>query len=209
MPYESPTKKRKERHQLNGVLPPRDPITLEELGPHQFIFTRQNGSQQAYNVDSLVDYILASGSFSEPVSRIAFSDEELRSLDQCVINAGLTKESVVDAKKNVEKYAALKHARDLSFGIDRMVGDVVAKMMNIIEQPNSEEGQMELITCLFPEFEMFFGQLRESDPAFARQCGKNYVTWIRGPPNKPTRDESGMLEIVTDFVGAQASIGRS
>jgi len=214
-PYESPTKKRKEKHPHDDSPPdeeisrPRDPITLEELGAHQYVFTRQNGTQQAYNVESLVDYILASGIFSEPVSRIAFSDEELKSLDQCATSAGLKRESVFDAKKNIDKYTAMKQAQDLSFGIDRMVGDIVAKMMNIIEQPNSEEAQMELTTGLFPEFEMFFGQLRETDPAFAKQCGKNYVTWIRGPPNKPTRDESGMLEIVTDFIGAQANIGRS
>jgi len=90
-----------------------------------------------------------------------------------------------------------------------MVGDIVSKMMDIVEQPASEEAQMELTISLFPEFEMFFGQLRESDPCFAKQCGKNYVTWIRGPPNKRTRDVSGMLDIVTDFIITQANIGRS
>ena len=93
------------------------------------------------------------------MSRIAFSDDELQRLDQCVIRAGLSRESLLDAKKNVDKYKVRKHARDLSFGIDRMVGDIVAKMMEIVEAPDSEDTQIELTTFLFPEFEIFFQQV--------------------------------------------------
>lgn len=47
----------------------------------QFEFTRTNGSVVMYNVESLVQYLLATGDFSEPETRIPFSDEDLRRLD--------------------------------------------------------------------------------------------------------------------------------
>jgi hypothetical protein len=37
-----------------------------------------------YNVDSLVDYFLATGDFSEPETRLEFSDRDLKALDQAV-----------------------------------------------------------------------------------------------------------------------------
>jgi hypothetical protein len=211
---QNPTKKRKEMHCLGGdakkqergqstTQTPRDPITLEELGQYQFVFVRPGGSTQVYNVESLVDYMLSSGTFEEPISRIAFSDDELVHLDETMIRAGLKRTSLVEAKKDTVKYTSQKQAQNLSFGIDRMLGDIVAKMMTIVESPDSEDGQMELVINLFPEFEMFFQQLKQSDPKFAIQCAKNYATWIRGPPNKPTKNVSGLLKIVTGFIDAQ------
>lgn len=211
---QSPTKRRKEAHCLGGDAKKqergqitsqmsRDPITLEALGQHQFVFMRPGGSTQAYNVESLVDYILSSGNFEEPVSRISFSDDELVQLDESTARAGLKRKSLVEARKDTVTYASQRHAQNLSFGIDRMLGDIVAKMMTIVESPDSEDGQMELVVNLFPEFEMFFQQLKQSDPSFAIQCAKNYATWIRGPPNKPTRNISGLLQIVTGFIDAQ------
>ncbi|GMF27958.1 unnamed protein product [Phytophthora fragariaefolia] len=47
----------------------------------QFEFTRTNGSVVVYNVETLVQYILATGDFSEPETRIPFSDEDLRRID--------------------------------------------------------------------------------------------------------------------------------
>ncbi len=139
---------------------PRDPITLEDLGQHQYVFVRPGGSTQAYNLESLVDYILSTGTFLEPVSRIAFSHDELVRLDESAARAGLVRASLVEAKKDIATYVSQKQAQNLSFGIDRMVGDIVVKMMAVVESPDSEDGQMELVVNLFPEFEMFFQQVQ-------------------------------------------------
>jgi hypothetical protein len=37
-----------------------------------------------FNVESLVDFILASGDFSDPETRIPFSDDDLRDIDETV-----------------------------------------------------------------------------------------------------------------------------
>lgn len=216
VPTQSPTtKKRKDVRSLSAAQKsekkqhapsshaPRDPITLEDLGQHRYVFVRPGGSTQAYNVISLVDYVLSTGMFLEPVSRISFSDDELVRLDESVRRAGLVRGSLVEARKDTTTYVSQKQAQNLSLGIDRMVGDIVVKMMAVVESPDSEDGQMELVVNLFPEFETFFQQLTQIDPIFARQCATNYSIWIRGPPNKPTRDISGLLDVVTGFIDAQ------
>ena len=139
---------------------PRDPITLEDLGQHQYVFVRPGGSTQAYNVESLVDYILSTGTFLEPVSRIAFNHDELVRLDELILRAGLVRASLVEARKDTTTYVSQKQAQNLSLGIDRMVGDIVVKMMAVVESPDSEDGQMELVVNLFPEFEIFFQQVQ-------------------------------------------------
>jgi hypothetical protein len=100
---ETPKDIKKAKVAINSL----DPIMLTELGPHrvseergagavggdvltrfvvcvlfvQFEFTRTNGSVVVYNVETLVQYILATGDFSEPETRIPFSDEDLRRID--------------------------------------------------------------------------------------------------------------------------------
>lgn len=50
----------------------------------QFEFVRSNGSVVVYNVETLVQYILATGDFSEPQTRIPFSEDNLRQMDLAV-----------------------------------------------------------------------------------------------------------------------------
>lgn len=47
-------------------------------------FTRPNGSCVLYDVGSLVDYVLATGSFLEPETRLPLTDADLRHLDALV-----------------------------------------------------------------------------------------------------------------------------
>ena len=61
-----------------------DPIMREPLGKHIYTFVRPNGSCAKFNVESLVDYLLASGDFSDPESRLPFSDEDLKTIDYIV-----------------------------------------------------------------------------------------------------------------------------
>jgi hypothetical protein len=61
-----------------------DPIMREPLGKHIYTFVRPNGSCAKFNVESLVDFLLASGDFSDPESRLPFSDEDLKTIDHIV-----------------------------------------------------------------------------------------------------------------------------
>ena len=61
-----------------------DPIMRTPLGKNVFTFVRPNGSFARFNVESLVDYMLETGDFTDPASRLSFSDDDLKMIDQLV-----------------------------------------------------------------------------------------------------------------------------
>lgn len=77
---------RSERHAENRVkLNDIDPIMMVPIGKAKtFVFTRPNGTQVQFLVDSLADYLLSTGDFTDPETRIPFSDEDLASIDRLV-----------------------------------------------------------------------------------------------------------------------------
>lgn len=69
------------RIKLNKV----DPIMLAPIGKKEtFKFSRPNGTKVQFNVDTLVDYLLTSGDFHDPETRLPFSDDDLREIDRIV-----------------------------------------------------------------------------------------------------------------------------
>ena len=113
-----------------------DPIMLVDLEPEDviYVFTRQNGTQIKYNVATLIDYMLATGSFYEPGTRILFSEEELKSIDECAARGGLKKASVLKAHLDgAGKYAEDRFIRDAIEGLERCGGEVVCELLEIIE----------------------------------------------------------------------------
>lgn len=99
-----------------------DPIMRCPLGKHVYEFVRPNGTCSRFNVDSLVDYLIATGDFIDPESRLPFSDEDLRKIDKSAKKAGLKKKSVYEAKttpENKAHYADLTFRRDALLGLER------------------------------------------------------------------------------------------
>ncbi|CAH0487495.1 unnamed protein product [Peronospora farinosa] len=177
-----------------------DPIMLAELGPHTFEFTRTNGSVVVYNVESLVQYILATGDFSEPETRIPFSDEDLRRIDSEASKAKLNEKSVVDAMKNKHKFEEQKVKRDGVLGLERCASEYVNKMLEIVESDDPEEGAMLLIMSVFPSFSDSFEQIRRNDSEYASHSMCHYIQYMKGPKNRPTVDHSGLLPIILGFL---------
>ena len=101
-----------------------DPIMRCPLGKHVYEFVRPNGTCSRFNVDSLVDFLLATGDFTDPESRLPFSDEDLRMIDKSAEKAGLKKKSVFAAKttpENIALYADLSFRRDALLGLERYI----------------------------------------------------------------------------------------
>ncbi len=62
-----------------------DPIMMVPIGKKKtFKFSRPNGTIVQFNVDSLIDYLLASGDFHDPETRLPFSESDLREIDNIV-----------------------------------------------------------------------------------------------------------------------------
>ena len=109
-----------------------DPITMESIGPHAFMLRRPDGSQIAYNTDSLIDYILSSNDFTDPVTRIPYSIEDLAQIDALAESINLKRPSVLKAKQNpdVSQLHHEKFKRDALMGLDRCAGETVSTMVS-------------------------------------------------------------------------------
>lgn len=180
-----------------------DPILLCDLpkdSRYLFNFTRPNGMTVVYNVESLIDYMLSTGDFREPETRICFADHDLEKIDAMRESLGLRKQSVVSAKNDTAKWADVKFKRDAITGLERCLGDTVVGLVRAIENPNPFSAETALVMRLFPEFEDYFSQLRAADAAYATMCADDYCDFIKGPPNNRTNDPHGLVKVVTSFI---------
>lgn len=178
-----------------------DPIMLTELPPgaNTFEFVRPNGTGVVYHLDSLIDYFLATGDFTEPETRLEFSDADLKQIDQLAAAAQLGKASVLAAKMDPSRFTDAHFRRDAIAGLERCAGELVADMLKVIENNDPEEGQMRLIMYLFPLFSDLHRQLHTADPEYSARCMDHFASYIKGPPNRPTVDKFGILPIVLSF----------
>lgn len=184
------------RIQLNTV----DPIMLTALGKENiWKFLRPNGSVVVFNLDSLVDYMLATGNFSDPETRIPFTDHDLQEIDALVVAGGLKKDSVLLAKQSPEKFSDMKFQRDALQAVERSASEVVTEILHIIEVCDPDEAQMRLMTSELPIFADYYQQLFDADREFARHCMSHWQQYLMGPPNKPNEDPYGLIEIVCGF----------
>ncbi|TMW60297.1 hypothetical protein Poli38472_000339 [Pythium oligandrum] len=190
----------RERKKAKKVINTLDPIMLTELGPHTFEFVRSNGSIVVYNVDSLVQYILATGDFSEPETRIPFSDDDLRRIDAEAKRAKLDERSVLEAKHNKHLFDEQKVKRDGLLGLERCAGEFITQMLEVVENDDPEEGEMQLIMTLFPSFSSIFEQIRSADKEYAKHSMNHFKAYLRGPKNRPTVDNSGLLSVILGFL---------
>lgn len=179
----------------------------------QFKFQRPNGLVVRYNVTTLVTYLLASGNFFEPESRIEFSDGDLQRLDQQVKDIGLSFHSVFDAKRTPEskqqkKIANMRFERDALTGLERCCGELVVEMLHLIEsqEVDMEMAEILLLTSLFPQFNDLCEQMSGTDPEYALQSIANYKIFLLGPPNRPTQDSQGLLQVCIDQFEMQQRI---
>lgn len=70
-----------------------------------------------------------------------------------------------------------------------MTSELVTAMLRVVEGCDREEGEIRLVTEIFPPFADLFKQIYAADKAFALQCMQHYTSWLEGPPNRPTEDE--------------------
>jgi hypothetical protein len=179
-----------------------DPILLCPLGKHTFKFCRPtNGIIIIYNIKSLIKYMLVSGNFSEPETKIEFSDDDLKQLDEAAIKAGFKLQSTIEAKKNKKYYEDKKHIQDSLLSLEMCTGEVITEILKLIENHEyKEEAEIILITYLFPVFIDHYTKIKNLDKKYALQSIKTYITFIQGPENKPTTKRNDILTMVIKFL---------
>ena len=172
-------------------------------------YTRQSsGSTVAFNVDTLVDYLISTGDFLDPETRIPFTDDELKSIDSVARDAKLGKPSVFDASNDPaqrQRYVDAKFRRDALEGLERCAGEVVTDILNLIERPaDPDAAQMHLLMVELPAFADYFRQLKDADSVYSQQCMAHWKAFIAGPPNKPVSDPFGLVACCIHFFNVQS-----
>jgi hypothetical protein len=81
-----------------------------------------------------------------------------------------------------------------------MCVDVCPQLRLIEECEDLEEGMLQLATDLFPTFADLFCQMNDADRPFAAQCLRHYIGFVRGPPNRRTRDARGLMRPILHFL---------
>jgi hypothetical protein len=179
-----------------------DPIMMVPLTSHIFKYMRPNGDSVCYNVDSLVDYMLLTGDFADPQTRIPFTNQELNEIDAIAANANLGKPSLIQARSNLAQLNDIKFRRDALTGLERCAGEVVADILMILETYDMEEAQMRLVLREFPLFADYYRQLKAADPEFAHQCLACWREYIKGPPNCPTQEFGELVGSTLNFLNS-------
>lgn len=182
-----------------------DPIMFVPLKKKSiWKFYRPHGGVVAFNADSLADFMLSTGDFNDPETRIPFTDDNLREIDAVLAKAATTggkaRASVLEAKRNPAAYEEARHRRDALEGLERCAGDVIADILNIIETADPDDAQMRLVIHELPVFADFYRQLYEADQAYAKQCLEHWSRFIAGPPNAPNTDMYGLIDCVKHYL---------
>lgn len=149
---------------------------------------------------SFIDYILSSGDYNDPETRLPLSEETLERLD--IFGMRLGKRSVREARAELmDSLEHQKHVRDELTGLENIAGDCVSQMYDYIEAVNEkretqDEATVQLLTQVFPIFEQAFQQILATDPETARICATQFENFLKGPPRNPTKDRNGFLKLV-------------
>eukprot|EP00512_Aurantiochytrium_limacinum_P003328 CAMPEP_0171500482 /NCGR_PEP_ID=MMETSP0958-20121227/9011_1 /TAXON_ID=87120 /ORGANISM="Aurantiochytrium limacinum, Strain ATCCMYA-1381" /LENGTH=379 /DNA_ID=CAMNT_0012035159 /DNA_START=642 /DNA_END=1782 /DNA_ORIENTATION=- len=181
----------------------RDPILLTDIDDDEptFTYERPNGTRVRYRVESLVDYMLYAGTFREPETALPFSDDDLAELDRIAENAGMQKDSVLEASKRPEQFADRRFSSTAMVGLERCCGELIGEIPDIAESRESRESaQLYLMTELFPSIRYYFRQMYEFDPEFASQSLGQYREFVKGPPNRPVRDRNRVQAMSLQFL---------
>lgn len=79
-------------------------------------YRRPGGTTVAFDVNTLTDYMLQSGNFCDPETRLPFTDVDLKAIDIASLNAakksGIAKQSVFAARNAPDLYTEMRFQRD-------------------------------------------------------------------------------------------------
>jgi hypothetical protein len=190
---------------------PLDPILLTRIRKNSLTFEFKRGGHDntvvIYRASSLIDFILATGILSEPETRIPFTQQDLLRLDELGLQLG--KESILEATQS-SRYKEMKERHDALDGVERLAGANIYAILRLLEKSkNMDESQLQLVTKLLPELKHHVALMFQTDPEGALISTNHLRTFLLGPPNRPTRDPSKLMDFVLasfdDMVGEAAS----
>jgi hypothetical protein len=92
-------------------------------------------------------------------------------------------------------------------GLERVCGESVSQMFDLVEQVNEnsqplEDAHIQLLTFVMPEFQNNLTQLAEADRSFAKHSAMQFEAFLKGPPNRPVKSTQMQLLVLEMFNAA-------
>jgi hypothetical protein len=182
-----------------------DPILLTKIrsDSETYTFVRENGTKQLFRASSLIDYMISTQHFSDPETRIPFTDLQLKKLDE--IGAKLGKASLLDSKIESDwMKQKFNDEEDAFAGVERCAGENVYEMLRLVETTKKsrvQDGEFELLVRIFPAFRYHVSLMYGLKPEETAVAVDQYKRFLAGPPNRPTVDRSKvLLKYCLDFL---------
>jgi len=153
----------------------RDPILFEPLkkkAEERFLFIR-NKSLVFFNVDSLVKYLVTTGDFRDPESRIPFSDSDLRRLDRqriaLHISLPLNIITLLSLKNNQKYFEDIRFREQTLHDLSELCGDVVSNLINVADSQQIPQDQKVVkLSYLFSEYTFNWNQYVEAEKLYVK-----------------------------------------
>jgi hypothetical protein len=189
----------------------QDPITLDALGDQIFTFVTPQGTTIKYNIESLVEYITASGDFRDPVTRLPLTPEDILNIDNKISNVEdcqhLT--SLKSIRENAHFYCVEKQKNEECQNFETCLGEIIVDILEIVETPTlgpktSDVAEMRMY-MLFSEFEAPFKLLKVLDIEKAWHSLLSWRVLLKGSPKRPTKEKgpTGILKTALIFLDGQ------
>lgn len=130
------------------------------------------------------------------MTRLPLELDDLMRINHKVIEAGLQLPNVVELyhKKNEIQDTSSASALSDVRSIEACLGELITDMLKLIEKKRygSDDNEYRLLV-IFSEFEAPYQEFKTLNLEAAYQALASWISFVKGPPKKPTRDSSGLL----------------
>lgn len=174
-----------------------DPITLEPFSEHTFLFIPPRGHPIKYNLESLVAYIIKTGDFRDPVSRLPFTLDDIKTIDTSIKTAKFPYPSLVDIITNRACYESAQRQKEVLAGLESCLGELVTEMLHIIENASKYDIQDVRLICLLSEFEVPFMEMKAMSLEHAYHALHTWKVFLKGPPRRPTKQNQYLSHVLS------------
>jgi hypothetical protein len=148
-----------------------------------------------YNLPSFVRYLTATQDFTDPVTRLPLQIDDVERIHQKVLSSGLRLPNVLELyqQPKLQELELNRHSNLQS--IEACLGELVTDMLKLIERRRTSprEEQEYRLLIIFSEFEIPFHEFKSLNLEAAYHALAAWISFLRGPPKKPTCDSSALL----------------
>lgn len=149
------------------------PISLKPVNYPCWMF-KTNTKCVYYNLVDLVQYLTVSGNFRDPMTRVEYSNQDLKSMDTTMANMKIKHKTLVSLKKNPDFYRRKKMREETINTISDQIREIISLMRDKIEDiPRISQLDMELnLNCVFyPNLKTLFRNLSNRS---RRKCKESF-----------------------------------